>query len=303
MRNIIIILLFSISCFGQGNLVVREIFGGQPLKVFYTGNIGKDVAIIGGGTGQAAAGFYPVTSAGLSMSSDGTRVYGTNHNGNSQGFTQDAISQFNLSTAWDLTTMSGIAASTISLNSFPSFSEDAPRGIWFSPDGLNLYVAGGSSKIIFRFTLSTAWELSSSSAHSSQPTGFAYIAGLSFSEDGTKMFVTETSNVLKRFTLSTAWDVTTATIDTGSINIADGNVHFNSDGMSFYSSGAYLTKYYLTTAWDLNSYIKSINSVALSTLTPITGFQGVYIDPQERFFYRSNYTSTGVKRFEIITNR
>jgi DNA-binding beta-propeller fold protein YncE len=299
MRNIIIALLISFSCIGQGNLIVREIFGGKSLDVFYTGNIGKDVALIGGGTGQAAAGLYPVTSAGLSMSSDGTRVYGMNHNGNSQGFTQDAVSQFNLSTPWDLTTMSGIAASTASLNSFPSYYEDGPRGICFSPDGLNLYVAGGGTRRIFRYTLSTAWELSTSSPHSSQFTGFTYIAGLSFSTDGTKMFVTESSNVLKRFTLSTAWDILTATIDAGSISIADGNIHFNSDGMSFYSNGAYLTKYYLTTAWDLNSYLKSINSVNISTLVVTSGFQGIYIDPLQQYFFRSFYTVSGLKRFEI----
>jgi DNA-binding beta-propeller fold protein YncE len=272
------------------------------VKVVYTGNTGKNVAIIGNGSGQAAAGFYPVTSAGLSMSSDGTRVYGMNHNGSSQGFTQDAVSQFNLSTPWDLSTMSGIISSTPSLNAFPSYYEDGPRGIWFSPDGLNLYVAGGLTKRVFRYTLSTAWELSTSSAHSSVDTGFTYLAGLSFSTDGAKMFVTENANALKRFTLSTAWDITTATIDTGSMTIADGNVHFNSDGRSFYSNGTYLTKYYLTTPWDLNSYLKSINSVDISTLIITSGFQGIYIDPSEQYFFRSFYTVSGVKRFDLLTN-
>jgi hypothetical protein len=49
--------------------------------------------------------------------------------------------QFNLSTL-DLTTMSTRIGNTPTINSFPGFSEQAPWGVFFSPDGFNLYVAG-----------------------------------------------------------------------------------------------------------------------------------------------------------------
>jgi hypothetical protein len=41
MRNIITALLISFSCFGQGNLIVREIFGGKKTALVYNGNFGK----------------------------------------------------------------------------------------------------------------------------------------------------------------------------------------------------------------------------------------------------------------------
>jgi DNA-binding beta-propeller fold protein YncE len=52
--------------------------------------------------------------------------------------------QFNLSTPWSLTTMSTRIGNTPTINSFPGFSEQAPWGVFFSPDGFNLYVAGGN---------------------------------------------------------------------------------------------------------------------------------------------------------------
>jgi hypothetical protein len=40
--------------------------------------------------------------------------------------------------------MSTRIGNTPTINSFPGFSEQAPWGVFFSPDGFNLYVAGSS---------------------------------------------------------------------------------------------------------------------------------------------------------------
>lgn len=42
----------------------------------------------------------------MTMSPDDTKVFAVLHNGNNEGFTRDSVMQFNLSTPWDLTTMS-----------------------------------------------------------------------------------------------------------------------------------------------------------------------------------------------------
>jgi len=286
-------------------------YGKAGFKLSYSGNFGKTPAspiptalpepaytTYNGYTrgAQAAAGLYP-NSNGMTMSPDGTKVYAVNHNGSSEGFTNDAITQYDLSTAWDLTTMSGAIGSTISLNAFPSFTDGSPQSAFFSPDGLNLYVSGQSNRV-FRFTLSTAYLVSTSTANSSIATGLTLANGISFSQDGTKMFVVTTSSIVRRFTLSVAWDITTATIDAQTLTINGGALHFSTSGLVLYTQGLGLVKYYLNTAWDLSSYVKTVSSVALSSLTGVTG-GGIYLSPDETKFFLSGYTAYPVKRFEI----
>jgi len=246
---------------------------------------------------QAAAGFYP-NNNGMTMSTDGTQIYAVNHNGVSEGFVNDAITQYTLSTPWDLSTMSARVGSTISLNSFPTFTDNSPQGAFFSPDGLNLYVSGGSSNRIFRFTLITPYTVSTSTPHSSFASGLTGLSGLSFSQDGTKMFIYGTS-ALRRFTLSTAWDITTATNDAMSLTIATGGqIFFKTDGLSVFSFSGPINRYYLTTPWDLSTHIATTSSIALSTLTGV--FQGgIYISPDGMYYFMSGYTGYPVKRFEL----
>lgn len=246
---------------------------------------------------QAAAGFMS-NNNGMTMSLDGTQVYVVNHNGVSEGFTNDAVSQYTLSTPWDLSTMSGVVGSTASLNSFPSFTDSGPQGAIFSPDGLNLYVVGGSSNRIFRFTLTVAYTVSSSTRHSSVATGLTGLSGISFSQDGTKMFVTSNS-IIRRFTLSTAWDITTAIIDAAqSLTITGGQIFFKADGLAIFSYGGPIYKYFLTVPWDLTSYVAVKASVNLNTLTG-TFNGGIYISPDGLYYFMSGYTAYPVKKFKF----
>jgi len=245
---------------------------------------------------QAAAGFY-ANNNGMTMSPDGTKIYAVNHNGVSEGFTNDAVSQYTLTTPWDLSTMTGVVGSTISLNSFPSFTDGGPLAAFFSPDGFNLYVSGGGSNRVFRFTLATAYMVATSTPHSSFATGLTGLFGLSFSQDGTKMFVTN-SGFIRRFTLSVAWDITTATNDAMSLAILGGQIFFKTDGLSFFTFSGPINRYYLTTPWDLSTHIATTSSVALSTLTGV--FQGgIYISPDGKYYFMSGYTGYPVKRFEL----
>jgi sugar lactone lactonase YvrE len=246
---------------------------------------------------QAGAGLYS-NNNGMTMSPDGTKIYAVNHNGSAEGFTNDAITQFNLSTPYDLTTMSGRIGSSPSLNSFPSFSDSSPQAAFFSPDGLNLYVSGGSSLRVFRYTLSTAYEVSTATAHSSFASGLTSLTSLSFSQDGTKMFLVGTGSFIRRFTLSTAWDINTATNDSMSLAISGGQIFFRTDGTSFFTFNGRINKYILGTPWDLSSFVLLESSIELSTLTFVFP-GGIYISPDGFNFFMSNYTGAPVKRFEL----
>lgn len=248
---------------------------------------------------QAAQGLYP-NSNGMTMSPDGTKVFAVNHNGSAEGFTNDAVTQYSLSTAWDLTTMSARIGSSPSLNSFPSFTDSSPQGAFFSPNGLNLYVAGGSSFRVYRYTLSSAYTVSTATAHSSFASGLTSLSGISFSQDGTKMFLVGTGAFIRRFTLSSAWDITTATNDSMSLAIAGSHLFFKTDGLSFFTYSGPINRYYLTTPWDISTYVAKKSSVALSTLTYVFG-GGIYLSDDGKKFFMSNYVGAPVKRFELKT--
>lgn len=272
-------------------------YGVNKARITYTNNYGIPVATIGVNNPL----LYPV-SVGMSMSPDGTKVFCVLHNGNNEGFTRDSIMQFNLSTPWDLRTMSTKIGNTPSLNSFPGYSEQGPIDAFFSPDGLNLYVTGTSFNRVYRYTLGTAYTLSTATAHSSFPTGKTDSRGLSFSQDGTKMFVVGSPSTAFGYNLSVAWDITTATLDGTSKVITGGNsLHFKADGMAFYTeSGAIIHKYYLAIAWDLSSWIATEMSPSLSPLTYLSGtFSGLVVSADGSKLFISNYSGSPVKGFNL----
>jgi hypothetical protein len=84
-----------------------------------------------------------------------------------------------------------------------------------------------------------------------------------------------------------------------SLAIAGGQaVFFKTDGLSFFTYSGPINKYYLTTPWDLSTYVATISSVSLSTLTGVFG-GGIYFSTDGTKFFMSNYTGYPVKRFEL----
>jgi hypothetical protein len=259
----------------------------------YTGQQGIECATIGVNNPL----LYPPTMN-MTMSPDGTKVFATLHNGNNEGFTRDSVMQFNLSTPWDLTTMSTKVGNTPTINSFPGYSEQSPLGTFFSPDGLNLYIAGASFNRIYRYTLSIAYTPSSASPHSSFSTGLSGISGLFFNQTGTYMFV-NAGSLLTRFILSTPWDVITASVNGSTKTITGGNsLYFKPDGLILFTfgGGSYIHKYYFSVAWDLSSFTVEEVSPNLSLIVSNIGsFNGIYISSDGKRFFFSNYVGAGYR--------
>lgn len=118
---------------------------------------------------------------GLYFKSDGTKFYIV-------GFGTDAVYQYSLSTAWDLSTASYDSVS------FSIATEDAtPLGLAFNDSGSKMFVTGGTNDTVYEYTLSTAWDLSTASYSSvsfyvgSQETS---PTSATFKPDGTKMYIT-----------------------------------------------------------------------------------------------------------------
>ncbi|MEM9968503.1 MAG: WD40 repeat domain-containing protein [Pseudomonadota bacterium] len=87
----------------------------------------------------------------IAMSPDGTRLFMT-------GYSSDAVYQYSLSTAWDLST-----ASYDNVSFYIGTEELSVAGFAMSPDGTRMFIVGPNSRRIFQYSLSTAWDLSTAS--------------------------------------------------------------------------------------------------------------------------------------------
>tara|TARA_R100000951_G_C2636389_1_gene179444 strand:+ start:46 stop:1785 length:1740 start_codon:yes stop_codon:yes gene_type:complete len=185
---------------------------------------------------------------GMYVKPDGTKMYIV-------GSTGDDINEYDLSTAYDISTAS------YNQNFSVSAQETAPQGIEFKPDGTKMYVVGTTGDDINEYNLSTAWDVSTASYNqnfsvSAQETSPIAVR---FKPDGTKMFVTGyTGDDVNEYSLSTAWDISTASYVQ---NFATGDstqtaVAFSDDGTKMYTTGItldYIKEWDLSTAWSLSS--------------------------------------------------
>jgi len=144
----------------------------------------------------------------LSFSLDGTKMYVS-------GSASDSLHQYDLSTAWDLSTAT-YASKSLSFGS----QDGAPRGHYFSESGLKVYMVGGASAV-HQYTLTTAWDVSTGSYDgvSFSLSGISSPYGIQFSGNLTKMLILAGTSVYQ-YDLSTAGDVSTATNSGVSFSVA-----------------------------------------------------------------------------------
>ena len=211
------------------------------------------------------------TPRGLNFNNDGTKMY-------ILGGTNDTIYQYSLSTAFDLSTASYDSVS------FSVASQDTiPHDLVFNSVGTKMYLVGSANNSVYQYTLSTAFDLSTTSYDSvslsvtSQDTDPASIA---FNNDGTKMYVSGfSSNSVYQYSLSTAFDLSTASYDSISFSVAGqetgpAGLYFKPDGTKMYIIGYIadsVNQYSLSTAFDLStaSYDSISFSVASENSTPL----------------------------------
>jgi len=143
---------------------------------------------------------------GIFFKDDGTELYGIQDNGSLSN-----VIQYSLSTAWDLSTASYTRKVSTLLG---SANESGPKGVSFSPDGTNMYVNGTNLNTITRFTLSTAWDISTASydsvgsSHNSSPANESSGLGMFMKPDGTRFYIVGNGNdKIFQWNATTAYDV------------------------------------------------------------------------------------------------
>jgi DNA-binding beta-propeller fold protein YncE len=194
--------------------------------------------------------------SGIFFKPDGTKMYVI-------GYTGDDVNEYDLSTAWDITTASYLQNFSVAAQ------ELAPQGIFFKPDGTKMYVIGSVGDDVNEYDLSTAWDVTTSSylQNFSVATQETSPAGIFFKPDGTKMYVVGyTGDAVYEYDLSTAWDITTASylqnFSVAAQETTPQGLFFKPDGTKMYvigSSGDDVNEYDLSTAWDVttSSYLQN----------------------------------------------
>jgi DNA-binding beta-propeller fold protein YncE len=187
---------------------------------------------------------------GLFFKPDGTKMYVV-------GTSNQNVNEYDLSTAWDISTAS--LTSTFSV----SAQDGDPVSLFFKPDGTKMYFAGRGGDDVNEYNLSTAWDISTASYLQNFYVGdrdtIPY--GLFFKPDGTKMYIAgDQDNAILEYALSTAWNITTASyshnLSIGSQDTTPEDIFFKPDGTKMYllgSTGDSVNEYDLSTAWDIST--------------------------------------------------
>ena len=132
------------------------------------------------------------SGTGIEFNNNGTIMYAT-------GFANDAIYQYTLSTAYDVSTAS-YASKSLSIAS----QETVPMAITINNDGTKMFVIGYGSDQIHQYNLSTAYDISTGSYASIEldvSSKDANPKGLTFADSGRKMYIVgSSSNTVFQYT-------------------------------------------------------------------------------------------------------
>jgi hypothetical protein len=115
---------------------------------------------------------------GLVFKSDGSKMFII-------GNGSDAISEYALSTSWDVST------SSYTTNFSVSSQEASPQGLFFAPDGYKVWIIGGGNTV-YQYSLTTAWDISTTSYDNvsfSASSQSSTSIGVEFKSNGSKMYI------------------------------------------------------------------------------------------------------------------
>ena len=224
----------------------------------------------------------------IRFNNNGTKLYILSDNGPNG----DGVYQFSLSTAYDISTLS---YDSVYYNSTQGTSV---RDIQFNADGTKMFILHSSNQTIFRYSLSTAFNVGTASYDSvslSVNYGTAAPMGFFFNGDATKLYViiaggsgSGDSTVYER-QLPGAYDISSATavssFDYDESDLPGSSTEayassglFNNDGTKMYLniqrmpdlSTKAIIEYNLSTAYDLST----VSRASIQSLTTGTGNPG-----------------------------
>ena len=231
---------------------------------------------------------------GLTFKPDGTEMYvvtSSNH------YTR--IYQYNLSTPWDI--------NTLSADSHRRFTQDRGFSISFKPDGIRYFLASDDEDRIQEYDLDTAWDIDGGetlNSNTSFQTLDNRITSCQFNSDGTKAVLYGTGNdKLYYHTLSTAWDISTASHSTTSGVLANNpyNMVMKPDGTKFYLIGSSkIYQHNATTAFDMSTVSTSPTyTINVNDDVSISYVSGIALSPDGSKMYTINSGTKDVYQYSL----
>lgn len=223
-----------------------------------------------------------LTPQSLFFKSDGTKMY-------VGGASQSRLFEYNLSSAWDISTAS-----------FPAtpggLSVVGEEGLFFHPSGSAFFIIDPTNDAVSTYAVGlfpvTNEELT--------PTG------LFFKPDGTKMYICgESGDDINEYDLATPWDPTTATyLQVKSVSGQDTSpqsIYFKPDGTAMYMlglAGVDVNEYSLSVAWDVSTltYVRNF-----SVSGQDTGPRGLFFKPDGTKMYVCGTTGDDVNEYDLST--
>jgi len=220
---------------------------------------------------------------GIVFNNDGTKMYII-------GEANASVFQYSLSVAFDLSTASYDNISFSFAETGDGGDTDDPVAIAFNDDGTKMYIIGDSFVVapgsnveaVAQYSLLFPFDIRTASYDN------VYLAidnqepqprGLTFKDDGTKMYVTGRSDSVYQYTLSTAFDLSTASYDNISFSVVGDtrDVAFNNDGTKMFIITLGLNdeiyQYSLSTAWDIST--ASYDNISFSVNTQDNSPEGI----------------------------
>lgn len=229
----------------------------------------------------------------VSFKPDGTKMY-------LNGWGNNFIHQYTLSTAWDVGT-----ASYDNVRFSVGSQDLSNQSIVFGNNGSTLYMVGSGSDRIYQYNLSIAWDLLSIS-YSGLSFSITHIAGggtspnsIDANQDGSKLYVAANNNIYQ-YNLSTPWNLSSASYSGTSVYVADeGNpsgMHFTSDGLKLYTiSGTTVFLYSLSSAWDIGT----ATYTGFSFTTTNNDVMDVAVSDDDSKMYTVSYGNDAVYQYSL----
>ena len=223
---------------------------------------------------------------------DGTKMYVLGASG-------DDVNEYDLSTAWDISTASYLQNFSVGLQ------ELGASGLFFKPDGTKMYVTGFAGDDVNEYDLGVAWDVSTASYLQNFDISLqvATSRGVFFKPDGTKMYVSgATNDAVFEYSLSTAWNISTASyVQSFSVITQDNapeDVFFKPDGTKMYIVGDgtnTIYEYDLSTAWDIAT--SAYNSISFAVGTQEISPNGVFFKSDGSKMYITGSTNDTIFQY------
>jgi 6-phosphogluconolactonase (cycloisomerase 2 family) len=254
------------------------------------------------------------TPVGLTFKPDGTKMYIT-------GDADNEIDEYDLETAWDISTKTFVQVKT-------AVSNGSPGNISFSPDGTKMFLTSrGTTGRIDQFELSTAWDISTAGSPTftydpnatpkfASTNNKGYILSIEcavFGNDGMSISLMDiysnSYDKIVTYPLVSAYDISTilngvlGSSDDGSNNPAD--IKFNTDGTKCYVSDyndRIVYQYSLTIPWIIGEGNKTYDgSLNLTADVASSSLYGIDFSPSGETLFVSDRGDDQILSYTVST--